>query len=94
MLVELDALENHPYLYERFLTTIQLTEDQTGTALHVPKTIECWCYFLTKFKTTLLNLPFMKSYDSNGSHGLKYSARCDRKASDYDLMGEVKEEEK
>lgn len=65
-LVKLDELENHPNLYVR---SIQKFIASDGNV------VEAWIYLLRKYKPEMLQLEFLESYDSEGTHGNKYVAR-------------------
>nr|CAG4649501.1 EOG090X09KD [Scapholeberis mucronata]SVE93740.1 EOG090X09KD [Scapholeberis mucronata] len=67
-LVKLDELENHPVLYTRQVRRFTLADGSS---------IEAWVYLLKQYKPEMLELEFLESYDSEGSHGKKYVASAD-----------------
>lgn len=67
MLSELDEFENHPDYYIRKQEYV-LTKGESERIL-------VWMYFLPNFKKSLLELPFLSDYSSEGEHGLKYVTR-------------------
>lgn len=63
----LDRLEEHPTFYVREKECIQRLDNK--------QTVECWVYFLKKFRPELLNSTFLTEYSSTGPHGLVYAER-------------------
>lgn len=70
MLSRLDVLEDHPSFYVREIDEIQLNGLKED--VESPKTLNCWIYFLKKFKPYLLSEPFLKEYHSEGDHAKPY----------------------
>ena len=64
----LDDFEGHPDFYHRRLENV---EDGNG------KVIQCWTYFLPKFKPEMLQLDHLPTYHSKGSHGKPYNPSDD-----------------
>ena len=64
----LDDFEGHPDFYHRRLENV---EDGNG------KIIQCWTYFLPKFKPEMLQLEHLPTYHSKGSHGKPYNPSDD-----------------
>ncbi|CAM1291805.1 GGACT (predicted) [Pycnogonum litorale] len=67
MLNKTDDLECHPHYYERFIEQYELLDGGK-----VIRTMNCWCYFLKKFKPFMLDLPCLSEYSSLGDHHLPY----------------------
>ncbi len=64
MLKILDDFEGHPDYYVRREEDV-LLDDNTST-------VKVWIYFLPRFKGSMLQLPFLSNYNSNGDHGRPY----------------------
>lgn len=78
MLAKLDILEDHPNFYKRREEEIKST---------VTDSMTCWTYFLTGFRSHLLNLPKFENYSSSGDHGLVYFKK--RRDPNYDLKSDI-----
>ncbi|RVE42378.1 hypothetical protein evm_012999 [Chilo suppressalis] len=68
MLKNLDILEDHPSYYVRELDDIRVIKEGTDEVMEM----KCWVYYLKRFKSELLNRPFLENYSSKGGHGLPY----------------------
>lgn len=66
MLAALDILEDHPTFYIREIEKVNLPSNES---------IDCWIYFIKKFKPELLSQERFKEYRSNGDHGKPYAER-------------------
>ena len=75
-LAALDQLENHPDFYVRRPEPI-VCDGNSKTEM------QCWTYFLPRFRPELLELATHACYDAHGEHGLKYVARYLRHQSIY-----------
>ncbi|XP_068234655.1 putative gamma-glutamylcyclotransferase CG2811 isoform X2 [Palaemon carinicauda] len=69
MLAKLDVLEDHPKYYERKVKKAVLQDSG--------EEVDIWIYLLHHYKPHMIELPFLKSYQHNGDHGLKYVASED-----------------
>lgn len=67
MLESLDRLEEHPNFYVREVRSVRRADTNA--------TVDCWIYFLKKFRPQLLSQTFFSDYSSSGDHGLKYAER-------------------
>jgi len=79
----LDQLENHPRLYERSSISVRpiLNTDSSESETNISEAnMIAEAYFLKKFRPSLLQLPFIKSY-RDGVDGKKYVTPKDRKYS-------------
>ena len=54
----LDWYEDHPSIYQRDKLQVEIDDPAGGK-----KIIECWAYFLKKFKPDYLKRPRLESYD-------------------------------
>ncbi|KAK3916029.1 Troponin C-akin-1 protein [Frankliniella fusca] len=80
MLQNLDVLEDYPSWYVRERRMFKFSHDQSN--------VEAWVYLLQTYKESLLELPFLQDYKSQGMHGLKY---CEPEKRDeaYDACSDV-----
>lgn len=69
LLAILDDFEGHPGYYCRRQEPIQVEEKKPP--------LNCWTYFLPKFKEKMLELPFLSDYKSLGDHGKPYCSEED-----------------
>ena len=69
----MDELENHPHFYQRRQETVEVIENDNEE-----KYLNCWMYFLPRFKQQVLELKSYENYDAYGSHGLRYVERYRR----------------
>ncbi|XP_057641894.1 gamma-glutamylaminecyclotransferase isoform X1 [Chionomys nivalis] len=73
MLSFLDDFEGCPSMYQRTALQVQVLEwegaDDPGDRL------QCFVYSTTTYAPEWLHLPYHKSYDSEGPHGLRYNPR-------------------
>ena len=65
----LDDFEGHPDFYHRRLENVK--DANNG------KVMQCWTYFLPKFKPEMLQLEHLSTYQSKGSHGKPYNPADD-----------------
>ncbi|KAB7505203.1 putative gamma-glutamylcyclotransferase [Armadillidium nasatum] len=84
MLSKLDILEDHPKYYKRKVKEVILEESG--------EKCEVWIYLLHTFKDSMLNLPFLVSYESKGDHGLPYVMRYLREKPGSEYWSDVKQE--
>ncbi|XP_064644436.1 putative gamma-glutamylcyclotransferase CG2811 isoform X2 [Lineus longissimus] len=90
MLKVLDDLENHPNFYQREIIPFTFkkdsqdkpTEDSTGSA---------WVYLMKEFNKKMLQLPFLKSYDSNDH--LRSYKKSEEDLEDLSVLHELIEKE-
>ncbi|XP_023215997.1 gamma-glutamylaminecyclotransferase-like isoform X1 [Centruroides sculpturatus] len=85
MLKKMDELECHPTYYERKEENVQVLESKDKTYCTDGKTLKPWIYFLTEYKSYMMELPHLEEYSSEGSHGLKYVSRYNRTGPPYIL---------
>lgn len=71
MLEYLDKMEEIPIHYQRLIQTIYLEADNRPESHGT----EAFIYQLCNYKDFILELPFIKDYDSYGPHGLQYVSR-------------------
>ncbi|XP_041372102.1 gamma-glutamylaminecyclotransferase-like [Gigantopelta aegis] len=77
MLENLDEFECHPTFYERDIVMVIQTHDAQDKELKEPIKVECYCYYLKKYKPELLDGPVFENYEAFGSHGHHYVIRCE-----------------
>ncbi|XP_059173951.1 gamma-glutamylaminecyclotransferase-like isoform X2 [Physella acuta] len=73
-LASLDELECHPDFYHRKKTEILMYEDSQGNSIEPPEIKECWVYFLPRYKPEMIDLPYLKKYNSISSDHPPYVA--------------------
>ncbi|XP_054152510.1 gamma-glutamylaminecyclotransferase C-like [Oppia nitens] len=73
MLSRMNELECHPKFYRRMTIEIEM-DDMSRKSMST--------YFLTDFKPQLLELEMYNTYDTFGSHGLRYTNGVERDNSD------------
>ncbi|XP_014277603.1 putative gamma-glutamylcyclotransferase CG2811 isoform X2 [Halyomorpha halys] len=78
MLSNLDILEDCPNFYERSVIPIKMNTVE----------LDCWTYFIKRFKDELLLKEMLVSYSNKGSHNLPYAERYLRDPS-YDFRSEI-----
>ncbi|XP_071492948.1 putative gamma-glutamylcyclotransferase CG2811 [Diadema antillarum] len=70
---KLDELEGYPGFYDRRQVSIAMTTPANDTTSH--QVLQCWLYFLPKFKPDMKDLEKYSNYDSYGAHGKPYVER-------------------
>ncbi|KAK6624512.1 hypothetical protein RUM44_011371 [Polyplax serrata] len=71
VLSQLDILENHPSFYVRETESVQIIP-QNEESNDSKEELKCWIYFLKQFKPSLLSMPFLVEYQSEGNHAQPY----------------------
>ncbi|KAE8740576.1 hypothetical protein FOCC_FOCC013909 [Frankliniella occidentalis] len=85
MLKNLDVLEEYPAFYVREERLFKLSNNTSD--------VIAWVYLLQSFKESLLELPFLQEYRSEGVHGLQYCEPALRDES-YDACSDVQGKQK
>lgn len=85
MLVELDALEEHPNYYTRTPVECVLTECEDSA--HVGQLLDCEVYFLFDYRKELLSLPMLSRYDSYAPGQKRF---CSIESRDHPSINDVK----
>ncbi|KAK7482350.1 hypothetical protein BaRGS_00026369 [Batillaria attramentaria] len=88
----LDEFESHPKFYERTLTEVVVPDETKENDASSTRTIKCWAYFLKNYKPNMLQLEAYPSYDTRGSHGLRYVERYMRTQSAYEAYENSKKD--
>ncbi|KAK6642634.1 hypothetical protein RUM43_004136 [Polyplax serrata] len=71
VLSQLDILENHPSFYVRETESVQIIPQKEENN-DSKEELKCWIYFLKHFKPSLLSMPFLVEYQSEGNHAQPY----------------------
>ncbi|RWS22666.1 putative gamma-glutamylcyclotransferase-like isoform X1 [Leptotrombidium deliense] len=71
----LDEFEKCPQYYDRLQIPVYQMNENENTC---NTTLNPWVYILSDFKESLLEHKMYESYDSRGSHGLRYVKREDQ----------------
>lgn len=83
MLHFLDEFEGCPDTYQRTQVRIAVLEweGRHGTPEEspaAPRTLQCFVYSTATYPPEWVHLPYYNSYDSQGTHGLRYNPRENR----------------
>ncbi|GFO30363.1 gamma-glutamylaminecyclotransferase [Plakobranchus ocellatus] len=72
----LDELEDHPNFYQRLPVQIKIRTENLEAEGNV---LECWAYFMTRWRQELLDLPKLKSFSSSMQYKVPPEERKRRK---------------
>ncbi|XP_074604256.1 gamma-glutamylaminecyclotransferase C-like [Brevipalpus obovatus] len=76
MLKWMDDFEEHPTYYLRSKIQVQMLNNSVHDDSNEIR--EVWTYILPKYHEKMLELPFIKCYDTYGDHGMPYVEKSKR----------------